>query len=210
MKEKAMHLYHHPLSSNARRAMMAALHLGLKPGLTEIDLGKADDRRRLAEINPNGKVPVLEHDGFVLWESCAIMQYMAELTPGQTVYPADPRGRADVNRWLFWACYHFSPVIGVFTWENVWKKLVEGGDPDAVQLARGNAELAPLAAVLDRHVADREWLVGDAVTLADYAVAAPLMYTERAAVPVAQYANLQRWFARVQQLPAWQHTNPVW
>ncbi|UGQ46029.1 glutathione S-transferase family protein [Massilia endophytica] len=205
-----MHLYHHPLSSNSRRVMMTALHLGLKLDLTEINLGSPDDRRRLAEVNPNGKVPVLVHGDFVLWESCAIMQYMAELTPGQTACPQDPQAKADVNRWLFWASQHFATAIAVFTWENVWKKFVEGTGPDAAELARGSAELAPLAEVLDRHLAHREWLVGDTVTMADYAVAAPLMYTERASVPVTQYPNVQRWFARVQQLPVWQHTNPVW
>jgi len=205
-----MHLYHNPLSSNARRVMMTALHLGLKLDVTEIDLGSPDDRRRLAEINPNVKVPVLEHDGMLLWESGAIMQYLAELAPQQAVYPEGRRARADVNRWLFWACQHFSPSVGIFTWENVWKKFVEGTEPDPVELARGAAELAQYAQVLDQHLANREWLCGDGLTLADFAVAAPLMYIERAGLPVVQYRHMMVWFGRVQQLPAWQHTNPVW
>jgi glutathione S-transferase len=138
------------------------------------------------------------------------MQYLADRTPGQTIYPQDARARADVNRWMFWACQHFAPTLSTFTWENVWKKFVEGTDPDPVELARAEAELAPIVAVLDAHLATRQWLCGDAVTLADYAVAAPLMYTERGRLPVTQYANIQAWYARVQQLPEWAHTNPVW
>jgi glutathione S-transferase len=205
-----MHLYYHPFSSNARRVTMVADHLGIKLDLVETNLASADDRRRLNEVNANSKIPVLLDDGFVLTESCAIMQYLADSKPGQTLYPADPLARADVNRWLFWSTQHFAPAIGVIVWQNVWKKMVEGTDTDPVEVARGTRELERFAAVLDAHVESRQWLCGDAVTLADYAVAAPLMYVERARVPVEQYANLQAWFGRVRELPAWRHTEPVW
>lgn len=205
-----MHLYNHPMSSNARRVTMTAHHLGLELDIIDIDLGSEQDRRRLAEVNPNCKVPVLADDGFLLWESCAIMQYLADCTPGQTVYPVDPTARADVNRWLFWAAQHFAPAISIFTWENVWKKRVTGEDADPRELARGEHELAESAAVLDGYLANRQWLCGDAVTLAEYAVAAPIMYMHLARVPLQQYKNIMAWFDRVQELPAWKATNPVW
>jgi glutathione S-transferase len=205
-----MQLYYHPISSNARRVLLAAHDLGIQLELVEINLVSEADRRRLGEVNPNGKIPVLVDDGFVLWESCAIMQYLADGKPGQTVYPHGPLARADVNRWMFWACQHFAPAIGVITWQNVWKKVVTGEGADVNELARGAADLARAAAVLDRHMANRAWLVGDGVTLADYAVAAPLMYRERARLPLDEYPHLMAWFARVQELPAWRHTTPVW
>ncbi|GAB3433591.1 glutathione S-transferase family protein [Massilia solisilvae] len=204
-----MHLYYHPVSSNARRVTMAAHHLGIKLDLVEINLASAADRRRLEEVNPNSKIPVLLDEDFVLTESCAIMQYLADCTPGQTVYPDDPIARADVNRWMFWATQHFAPAIGVIVWENVWKKVVHGIDTDPVELARGQRDLARFATVLDAHLADRQWLCGDAVTLADYAMAAPMMYLERANVPLTQYQHIMAWFGRVQDLPAWRHTTAV-
>jgi glutathione S-transferase len=94
-----MRLFHSPLSSNARRVLITLHHLGLAVEMINVDLLDQGDRRRLAELNPNGKVPVLQDGDFVLWESCAIMQYLADLTPHQTLYPQDPRARADVNRW---------------------------------------------------------------------------------------------------------------
>ncbi len=205
-----MHLYYHPYSSNARRVTMVARHLDIPLELVEINLASADDRRRLNEVNPNSKIPVLLDDGFTLTESCAIMQYLADSKPGQKLYPLDPLARADVNRWMFWSNQHFSPAVGVIVWQNVWKKLVEGTDPDPAELARGTRELERFATVLDNHLAGREWLCGDALTLADFAVAAPLMYNASARVPVDQYANLLAWFARVGQLPAWRDTEPVW
>jgi glutathione S-transferase len=205
-----MQLYTNPISSNARRVTMAADHLGIKLDLIEINLGNAADRRRLAEVNDNGRIPVLVDDGFVLSESCAIMQYLADSKPGQTLYPQELLARADVNRWMFWACQHFAPAVSVIGWENVWKKIVEGVDADPVELARGAADLAQAAGVLDKHLAQRQWLVGEGVTLADYAVAAPLMYKERARLPLDDYPHLLAWFARVQDLPAWRHSTPVW
>ena len=61
--------------------------------------------------------------------------------------------------------------------------------------------------VLDAHLAQRSWLSGDDVTLADFAVAAPLMYSEAVRLPLAQYQHIQAWFARVRQLRAWQETD---
>lgn len=205
-----MRLYHHPVSSNARRALMAAIHLGVQFESVEVNLMSADDRRRLLEINPNGKLPVLQDGEFLLWESCAIMQYLADKTPGQTVYPIDPRQRADVNRWMFWACQHFAPAVGVLTWEHLWKGMTGNGAADPVELARGTADLETYAAVLDSHLAGRAWMVGEALTLADFALAAQLMYIERGKLPLARYANVIAWFARVQQLPAWKETEAVW
>jgi glutathione S-transferase len=205
-----MHLYHHPYSSSSRRVAMAAAHLGIELPSTEINLMSEDDRRRLGELNPNVKVPVLVEDDFVLWESCAIMQYLADRTPGQTVYPRELVTRTCVNRWMFWACQHFSPAVGVLTWEYVWKKIVTGAEPDPREVERGAADLAQAAKVLNAHLAEREWLVGSQVTLAEYAVAAPLMYMQQARLPLEDYPHLLAWFARVQELPAWRHTIPVW
>lgn len=205
-----MRLYHHPISSNARRALMTAIHLQIPLELTEVSLMSEADRRSLREINPNGKLPVLQDGDFLLWESCAIMQYLADLTPGQTLYPLAPRERADVNRWLFWACQHFSPAVSVLTWEHLWKGMTGNGPADPLEVARGERETADCAAVLEGHLAGRQWLCGDALTLADFAVAAPLMYLEQGKLPLKQYPALMAWFGRVGQLDAWRRTEAVW
>ncbi|HEY8039195.1 MAG TPA: glutathione S-transferase family protein [Polyangiaceae bacterium] len=204
-----MRLYHHPLSSNARRAVMAALHLGTKVDLVLVDLGKGEQRQPgYLKMNPNGRVPVLEDDGFVLWESHAIMQYLAEKTPGQSLYPQEARGRADVNRWLFWNAHHFAPAVGVLNWERMVKRLVGAGDPDPAEVARGEKLVTQFAGVLDAHLAGKQWIAQDRLTLADLALATPLMSTAPARLPVADLPRLQAWFGRVQELDAWKKTSP--
>ncbi len=205
-----MRLYHNPLSSNARRVLLTASHLGIKLEEVFIDLGNEEARKRLKEVNICGKVPVLEDDGFLLWESCAIMQYLADKQGAEALYPKELKARADVNRWMFFAAQHFAPAIGVFTWERLWKKFVTGQGPDPVEIAKGEEELHQHAAVLDQHLATHQWMSGNALTLADYAVAAPLMYISRANIPVEKYTHLLAWFGRMQQLPAWQQTESPW
>ena len=205
-----MRLYHHPISSNSRRVMLAAETMGTPLDLTEVNLMNPDDRRLLTELNPNCKLPVLQDGDFTLWESCAIMQYLADRTLGQTLYPDNILVRADINRWMLWSCQHWAPAIGYLTFERIWKGLIGQGGPDADVVARAEIQLAQFATVLDDHLAGREWLVGDKLSLADFAVAPALMYTEQARLPVKQYPNIMAWYARVQQLDVWKNTEPVW
>jgi glutathione S-transferase len=207
----AMRLYHHPLSSNSRRVVMAAIHLNIRLDLVVVDLTKGEHRTaEYLQLNPNGKVPLLDDDGFQLWESHAIMQYLADRSPGQALYPIDARARADVNRWLFWSAYHFTPAVGMISRERVSKSMVGGsGAPDPVEIERGEALLAAAARVLDAHLAGKRWIAQNRLTLADLAIASPLMHTAAAQLPVMEYEHLQAWFARVQALDAWKKSGPI-
>jgi glutathione S-transferase len=205
-----MRLYHHPASSSSRRVMLAAVHMGTPLELTEVSLMSPEDRRRLEKLNPNNKLPVLQDSEFTLWESCAIMQYLADRTYGQTLYPDNILTRADINRWMLWACQHFSPALGVIVYERIWKGLTGKGGPDADAVERASGQVAQFAAVLDRHLSGRTWVVADQLSLADFALAAPLMYVEQAGLPVTEFANLMAWHQRVRQLDAWRQTEPVW
>lgn len=205
-----MRLYHHPFSFNARRAVMAAIELGSAVELVFVDLAQGAQRQpQFLKLNPNHRVPVLEDDGFILWESHAIMQYLADKTPGQTLYPIGVRARADVNRWLFWCAQHFTPAVSVLNWERVIKGLIGLGDPDPAEIKRGEALVSEFAGMLDAHLAGRHWICGEALTLADLAIATPLAQIEQARLPVGELRHLKSWLARVQDLASWQKTRPA-
>lgn len=200
-----MRLYYSPLSGNSRRAVMAVLHLQAPVELVRVDLPKGEHRQpRFLQMNPAGRVPVLEDEGFYLPESHAIMTYVADRTPGQTLYPTELRARAQVNRWMFWSAHHLTPAISVLNWEHVVKRILGLGDPDPNEVKRGERLVTETAGLLDRHLDGREWIAGPDLTLADLSIAAPLMSTVPAKLPVTGFANLQAWFARVQALEAWQ------
>ncbi len=205
-----MRLYFNPLSSCARRVQMTVLALGIadKVELVNVNLGAGEQRKPdYLRLNPNARVPVLDDDGFVLWESHAIMQYLSDGEPGQTIYPTERAARADVNRWMFWNASHFSPAVGILNWERMVKRFIGAGDPDPAEVARGEKLFAQFAGVLDAHLADREWVAQGRLTLADLAIASQLMSIVPAQLPMAGFEHLQAWFKRVQALDAWKKTD---
>lgn len=204
-----MKLYYHPLSGNSRRVLLVATHLEVPLERIVIDLPTGEQRGapHLAR-NPNGRVPVLEDDGFVLWESRAIMQYLIEKTPGQTLMPEDVRGRADVYRWLFWCSGHLAPTNTILVFENFVKKVSGRGPADPVELARGEAQFAQHVGVLDAHLAGKAWVALGRLTVADYALAAAFALAEPAGMPLQRYPNVQAWLGRVAELDAWKRTTP--
>ncbi len=204
-----MKLYFHPLSGNSRRVLLVAAHLDIPLERIVVDLTTGQQREAsYLGINPNGRVPVLDDDGFVLWESRAIMVYLAEKTPGQTLLPTDAQGRADVNRWLFWCSAHMAPANTVLVQENFVKQRTGRGPPDPAEVARGEALVAQTAPVLDSHLAGRTWVSQERLTLADLSLAASFALAGPARLPLEGYTNLRAWLGRVQELEAWQRTAP--
>jgi glutathione S-transferase len=184
-----------------------AVHLGVTPELAVVDLAAGEQRTpAYLKLDPNGRVPVLVDGEFVLTESHAIMQYLAVSTPGQTLYPEARQARADVDRWLFWSAAHFQTSIRMLTWERVIKPMLGRGEPDPAEIERGDAATRQCVAVLDARLADRAWVTGATLTLADFALAAPLMYAAPARLPIEDAAHLRGWLERVQGLEAWRRT----
>ena len=210
-----MHLYHHPLSSNARRAVMTALLLApqlprpVTPVLVNLMAGEHRGPDFL-KLNPAGKVPVLVDGDFSLTESHAIMQHLADLAPGQTLWPAatQAQARADVNRWMFWNAQHLMPAISTLNYEHFVKPMTGRGKTDPARVALGEAEFRQLTEALNTHLAGRTWISGKAMTLADIAIATGLMHAGTAQLPLAGLANVDAWWARVKALPAWPQTEP--
>jgi glutathione S-transferase len=204
-----MRLYYNNFSPNARRAVMVVHHLDAPVELVLVrNIRDPEERARVASLNPNVKIPVLEHGDFSLWESLAIMQYVADQVPGQTIYPTGLRERADVNRWLFWSSHHWTPAVAGLSWERVLKKIFGMGDPDPHEVERAERELARFGQVLDVHLAGREWISGPGLTIADIAIATPLMRKVEAALPIDGYSHMLAWFDRVRALDAWKRSEP--
>jgi glutathione S-transferase len=202
-----MKLYGFPPSPNTWKVRAVAAQLGVPLETEFVDLLKPRSPDYLA-INPTGRTPTLVDGDFKLWESNAIMQYLASRT-ANTLWPDDARARAEITGWLSWQLAHWSkegcePLI----FQRLVKKFFNMGPPDEAILAKGTECFNREARVLDAHLAKNSYLVGTGVTLADFAVAAPLFYAKEAELPLAPYSHVQDWFARVSALPAWRDTAP--
>ena len=204
-----MKLYGFPPSPNTWKVRAVAAHLGLPLELELVDLTKGAQRAaHYLALNPTLRTPTLVDGDFVLWESTAIMQYLAEQKPN-TLLPNNPRSRADIVRWECWQLAHWGgescqPLI----FQNLVKKIMNIGEPDPKALAQGAELFHQDAAVLDSHLGRHPYLVNDTLTLADFAVIAPLFHAEPAKMPLEKYGNIKRWFGTQAALPAWKETAP--
>ncbi len=203
-----MKLYGFPPSPNTRKVQAVAAHVGIPLEFEFVDITKGKSRTpEYLSLNPNGRTPVLVDGDFVLWESNAIMQYVAGKKKSD-LWPDDARTRADITRWQCWQLAQWHQGCGDFLWENLVKKLLGFGEGDAAILKKAEESFHRDAPVLNGHLGKRQYLVGSAPTLADFAVGSYLHYAAAAQLPLERYPNIRAWYARIEALPAWRDTAP--
>lgn len=160
-------------------------------------------------LNPNQRMPVLEDGEFVLWESNAIVQYLAALKPETGLLPADPKARAKAVQWQFWETAHWDPACAIFMFERVVKKIFGLGEASKDEIAKGEQAMARLGPVLDGALQISRFVAGEAMSVADLSLAATFASDEQAEFPVGEYRALQRWLAEMKALPAWAKTKTM-
>lgn len=201
-----MMLYVFPPSSRALGVLALKTHLDLDCEVQPIDLGRDDQLTpEYLAMNPNSKMPTLDDDGFVLWESNAILFYMAGKRPEAGLWPSDPKGQADVMRWLAWQSAHWdAESCGMVAYEKASKAVLRRGAPDPAFIARGEQNFARFAAVLDTALRNKTWLVGERLTIADFSIGQLVPSAERLGLPIGKFAEILRWYNGLAALPAWQ------
>lgn len=204
-----MKLYAIPPSPNSFKVIALAHHLGLLLEVVPVDVaGGQNQSTDYLKINPNGLMPALEDGSFHLWESNAIMLYLAEKKPESGLIPADPQARAQVFQWMTWHNGTWSQAMAPFLIENIVKPAFRGQPPDAEVLAKAQEPFHKAAKVLEGALAGKKFLVGEQLTLADFAVAPNLFYTAAAGYPLADYPNIQAYGARITGDVAFQKAIP--
>src|SRR5690349_3175329 len=131
-----MQLYGFPPSPNTWKVLALAHEIGAPLDLQLVDLTKGAQRApEYLALNPCGRTPVLVDGDFTLWESSAILQYIAAKA-NSPLYPDDMRMRADIARWQSWQLAHWQPSVAPMIFENIVKRLVlKLGEPDAKVVA---------------------------------------------------------------------------
>src|SRR3546814_6141640 len=148
-------------SSNVMKALWTCAELGLP--FERVDVGGPFGGNRTPEylaMNPNGLVPTMDEDGFVLWESNSIVRYLASGHGLGGLCPADPRQRADAERWMDWQLTMVGPTYGPI-FHGLVRTPPEERDPAAI--AAAVTKTAELFRVLETRMAGRAYLCGDRV-----------------------------------------------
>lgn len=194
-------------SPNSRKVQAVVSHLGLDVHVEHHDfIGGALGMPDYVALNPNGMVPLLVDGPLKLWESNAIMQYLADKAGSDALYPRDPQQRADIVRWQFWELAHFNRAFGTLAFETVAKPSLNLGPTNGALVDVARADLARFTPVLERHLAGCQYMVGDGVTLADYSMTTFESY--RPAVPFdwSSYPNVNAYFDRIGTVDHWART----
>jgi glutathione S-transferase len=191
-----MRLYLFPPSGRVLGIIALKNHLALDCELEPIDLGRGDQLApEYLALNPNRKMPTLTDGDFVLWESNAILFYMAAKRPESGLWPSDLCGQADVLRWLAWESAHWdAESVGIVAFEKGSKAVLGLGAPDPVFIARGEQNFTRFAAVLDDQLKGRTWLVGEQLTIADFSIGGLVPTAARMGLPLARFREIGRWY----------------
>jgi glutathione S-transferase len=194
-------LYDYLPSGNGYKVRLVLRELGLPHELVEVDILKGGSRtQEFLAKNPNGRIPVLEIPGKgYLWESHAIMSYLAD---GSALVPEDPLDRARMWQWLCFEQYNLEPNVATvrFWLHSLHKTEAELGDKLTDKRRLGFAALD----VLERGLADRDYLVTNRYTLADIGLYAYTHVAEEGGFPLERYPAIRGWCARIAARPAYQ------
>jgi glutathione S-transferase len=188
-------------SVNVQKALWCCEEIGL--AYERIDAGGSFgvvNTQQYRNLNPNGLVPTLEDDGFVLWESNAIVRYLAAKHSAGKLWPEDLKVRAEADRWMDWQATTFWPAFRPLFW-NLVRTPVDQRDAAAMEESR--LKTAEIVGYLDAHLRNRTYIVGDDLTMGDIPLGCAIwrwfgIQVERPAAP-----NVQRWAETLAGRPAY-------
>jgi glutathione S-transferase len=192
-----MKLYQFPFSPSCQKVVALAYEVGVPLELAAVELFKGEARTpAMLAKNPNGKVPILEDGDFVLWESNAMLVYIAAKAGRADLAPTTPRERAEVDRWTAWEGAHFGPAIRKVAFERIVKKLAGLGAPDEAAVKAGVEEFAVRASVLEQSLGTKEYVCGR-LTIADFALAPLASLAASCGLDFEPYPKAKAWLGRM-------------
>lgn len=202
-----MKLYGLAGSGNVRTVLAVANRLGISLDVEFLDVfaGELATPEFMA-LNPNKKVPVLVDGDFVLWESIAIAKYLCAQVEGQTLYPQGMRAQAEVDQWLCWELAHYNQAFGSLAWESVALPKFFGKEGNQAVSDDCVEKLKRYAGVLEAHLEGRNYMVGDDITLADYAIIHIEFMKEAVPFDWSPYPNVNAYYERMRVTPHWKST----
>lgn len=195
-------------SVNVQKVLWAADEIGL--AYERIDaggpFGKLDTPEYLA-LNPNQKIPVIQDDEFVLWESNAIIRYLSEAYG--VLAPVGLQARSLAGQWCDWSLSTlYNDLVGICFHQHV---RVTAQERDHLAVAEAAARLVPSFMILNDHLEGRSFLVGNSLSFADIAVGALLYRYYTMPIEHAKAPHVEAWYQRLQERPAYrEHVMRDW
>jgi glutathione S-transferase len=195
-----LHIWGRISSINVRKVVLAAQWMGLDFKRTDAGLSYGINKTpAYLAMNPNGQIPVMQDGDFTLWESNVVVRYLCAKHSMGSLYPTDLQQRFDAERWMDWQQTTMNNVGRAAFVE--WIR-TPGAQPDMAVIAKSVASTEPQLAMLDAHLAQRLFMVGDAMTMADFPIACEMhrwwgLPPQHPALPRSAYPHLSRWYSGI-------------
>ncbi len=191
-------IYGSDLSGPANKVRFTANYLGLEYEYRRIDLRNGEQKQEwFLKVNPLGKVPAMDDNGFTLSESGAICKYLCDKTTG-TLYPKDLKARALVDQWLDFVTLHIAANIMKVVYNRVFAPL-RGVTVSEESINDGIKFLDQYFPVLEAQLAKNKFIAGSALSLADLTLLAAVDPCEIAEVDLNKYSKITAWRNELKQ-----------
>lgn len=200
-----MKLYNNDFSPNAKRVRVAARELGANLDVVQLDFAKGEHKAPpYMAKNPNGKIPTFEDaDGTVVWESPAILFYLAEKHPEKGLLPKDAIARTEAMRWMFWNASHLEAAVFKIGLERIVKPMLMKQPSDEAAVAVAMKDIERYAPVLNAELEGKDWILGKSFSIADIALGTSIEFGTHAKIDFSQYKHLTAWLGRLQARDSW-------
>ncbi|WEJ10204.1 glutathione S-transferase family protein [Sinorhizobium prairiense] len=186
---------------NPRLAVAVARHLAAEVEFEFASPFAPGQAERFRPLNPNLSLPILVEAGKSLWEADAIACRLSRKVQSDFWRMGDDE--PDMVRWISWGKENFVRACDMVQFERGTKQRYGLGPIDQQLVEEGLSRFRTAAAILDIELSGRNWLVGDAVSHADFRMASFLPFNEAARLPLGDYPNICRWSDRLEEIDAW-------
>jgi len=189
-------------SINVQKVLWCCGELGL--AFRRLDAGRefgGNDTPEYLQLNPNGLVPTVEDDGFVLWESNVIVRYLAAKHGAHILFPTELQTRFEVERWMDWHATTLWPALRPVFFGLI-RTLPEQRDAAALKKAQVEAERA--FRILDRHLSGHPYVAGEAFTIGDIPLGIATYRWNALDIDRPALPSLEDWYRRLEGRPAFQ------
>ena len=192
---------HFSRNPNPRLAVAVARHLDAPVTYAFASPFAPGQAERYRPLNPSLRIPILEEDTGSLFEADAIACRLSQMTGSE--FWRTGAELPDMIRWVSWSRDNFMRACDTVHFERGTKQRYGIGPVDEALVAEGLAAFHESAAILDAHLARRDWLLASGLSYADFRMAVFLPFNDAARLPLADYPRVQAWHERLMALPAW-------
>ena len=184
-------IYGNRNSGSANKVEYTAILLGCDYEYKEMDFQKDLKTDWYLKIHPAGKIPAIDDNGFVLFESGAICKYLCD-KKGSDLYPKDLKHRAIIEQWIDFSVQHVGTAMGKVAFNRLFAPMM-GVPVDENSLKEGMQLLERFLPLVDKQLGKSKFLASDKMTLADLSLFGVLEYAEKAQYDLSMYKSLSAW-----------------